>query len=109
MHMQSWPAAPQIIVVHCWQVVMDEAKGVDVFDRSCSGQADFGVATGSRASMPHKQRAESFAAAENRVVHGLVQADREIAAETRIVDVLGEFQVDERDRSRDIFERASDD
>ena len=67
------PAAPQVVVVHARQVVVDQRVGVDQLqgDREADRQrAVGGVAAAGLAAGQHQRRAQPLAAAHQRVAHG---------------------------------------
>jgi len=66
-------AAPEIVVVHCWQIVMDERVGVDALDSASCWQGIGQTTATGLGGGGEQDRAHPFAAGEERVTHRLVE------------------------------------
>ena len=71
--MAGRPSAPQIIIVHGRQVVVDQAVDVDQLDSGGGGIELLERRAESFAGEVHEYRPQALAAAEHAVAHGLVQ------------------------------------
>ena len=64
-------AAAQVIIIHCWQVIMNQRIGVNQLYRECNG-IDLGGRESTRLSGGVDQaRAQAFAAWKKAVVGGI--------------------------------------
>ena len=68
--------APQIVVVHRREVVVDQGVGMDEFDGTGGAVEQRGIHAECLACGIGQERADALAAAEDRVSHGLVQPNR---------------------------------
>ena len=66
--------APQVVVVHARQVVVDQRVDVDAFHREPDAQRAVAVDVEQRAGRRHEQRTHPLAPADRGVAHRLVQA-----------------------------------
>ena len=71
-------SASKVVVVERRQVVVDEAERMDALERDRGGDRVVDLATRGEAGLEREDRAESLAAAEDRVAGGLVDRGREI-------------------------------
>lgn len=67
-------AAAKVVVVHGGQIVMHERKRVDQFDRHGGRIEQVDVDAQALTGGVHEQRSDPFAAIENGIPHGFVQA-----------------------------------
>ncbi len=77
------PAAPQVVVVHGRQIVVDQRVGVDDLDRG-RHVVEFRFLEAKRvARRIHQQRAHALAAVEGGIAHGLPQLGRRIMVDVQ--------------------------
>ncbi len=69
-------SAPQIVVVHGGQIVMDQRIAMDAFERGAGHQRLLAWDIEQRGAFSHQERAEPFAAAEAGIAHGFDQPRR---------------------------------
>ena len=74
--MGGGPAPAHVVIVHGWQVVVDQGEGMHQFDGHRRGVEPVGLDAERLAGGVDQQGAQPLAAAEDRVAHGLVQALR---------------------------------
>ncbi len=67
-------AAPHVVIVHRRQVVVHERIAVHAFERRCRIERRPGFDAEQPRTLDDEERPEAFAAAEQRVAHGGVQA-----------------------------------
>ena len=73
---QRGPAAAEIAVVHCRQIVMNQRIAVNAFERRAGKQRSVARNSEHGRTLDHQERPQPLAAAEARVAHGLHQAFR---------------------------------
>ena len=67
---RSWLAAPQVVVIHCWQIIMDEGIAVHAFER-CPHPQRTGVRYIEHAcGFDHQKRPQAFASPQRSIAHG---------------------------------------
>ena len=71
--MAGGPAAPQVVVVHRRQIIVDQGVGVEHLDRRHGPGAGMVMAADRAAGRQHQRRAQAFAAGEHAVTHRFVQ------------------------------------
>ncbi len=96
-------AAPHVVIVHAWQVVVDQAVDVDCLDRGADPQRALPVDMEQVARRDDKQRAQPFAAADRGMAHCLDQSGAGIVGN-------GQDRVEMRvDRIGDLRHRGGED
>ena len=66
-------AAPQIGIIHAWQVVMDQRIGVHAFQRRCDAKRAVARHPKQVGAAQHKKRPQPLAARKSGVAHGAHQ------------------------------------
>jgi hypothetical protein len=89
-------AAPDIIVVHGRQVVVDQGVGMHDLKRSRSGQADFFTVAERSQRREHEQGPDAFAAAQHGISHRLGKPSRASRCLQRGIEDLRERLLDAR-------------
>ncbi|MCY1364086.1 hypothetical protein D9M69_508780 [compost metagenome] len=69
----GWLAAAQIVIVHCWQIVMHQRVSVDQFHRTGRTVGLLGLTAQRLACGVGQQWTHAFAAIHHAVAHGFVQ------------------------------------
>ena len=64
------PPAPQVVIVHGRQVVMHQRIAMHQFERAAGGQRAVAVGAEQRGALHQQERAQAFAAAQRRMLHG---------------------------------------
>ena len=72
--MDGGTAPAQVVIVHAWQVVVDQRIGVDAFHRDGGAQQRIFVGIEKAAHFQHEERPHALAAGERGVAHRLEQA-----------------------------------
>ena len=71
-------AAPEVVVVHGRQVVMDQGIGMDHLHGAGSRHGMGDIAPDRLAGCQHQDRTDPFASGEDRIAHGFVEGDRKL-------------------------------
>ena len=96
MDVQGRASTTQVVVVHCRQVVVDEAEGVDEFDRDAGVEGPVTVGTDLLAPVPRQERSQALATREGGVSHRL----DERRGDVEVVERRLEPGLDAREGSR---------
>src|SRR6202030_2082035 len=72
----SWPATPEIVVIHARQIVMHERVGVDAFECTSEWKRVIDLSAASFGGGKTKNWPKAFSAGEQAVAHGLVNGSR---------------------------------
>src|SRR6516225_1066770 len=70
--MRSRHAATKIVIVHAWQIIVDERVGMDTFHRGSERNRSFRLSSATFAGSQTQDRTQPFAAREDAVAHRLV-------------------------------------